>query len=67
MIICTGGDRTNSVTRGFIGPTTLTDRRGYYVRDGGAILVGHRGCRALVQEGPPLVFLATVLPVCIWC
>jgi hypothetical protein len=31
-----------------------------------AILIGHLGHRALVQVGPPLVFLAGVLSVCIW-
>jgi hypothetical protein len=33
----------------------------------GAIFVGHQGCRALIQEGPSLVFLAGVIPICAWC
>jgi hypothetical protein len=30
------------------------------------VLIGHRGSRALIQEGMPLVFLAGVLRVCVW-
>jgi hypothetical protein len=35
------------------------------------MMVGHpcglRGCEAPAQEGPPLVFLVSVLLVCAWC
>jgi hypothetical protein len=31
-----------------------------------AILIGHLGHGALVQVGPPLVFLAGDLSVCVW-
>jgi hypothetical protein len=67
MSVCTGGDENNSLARGFVGPAALVGRHGCCVRDGGAVLIGHRGCRALIQEGPPLVFLAGVLLVCVRC
>jgi hypothetical protein len=65
MSVCTGGEGNNSLARGFVGPAALAGRWGCCVRDGGAILVGHQQCRALIQEGPPLVFLAGVLSVCV--
>jgi hypothetical protein len=66
MRVRTGDDGNNSLAQGFVGPTTLVGRRGCHIRDGGAILVGHQGCGALIQEGPPLVFLARALSVCVW-
>jgi hypothetical protein len=57
----------NSLARGFVGPATLVGHRGCCVCDGRAVYVGHRGCEALIQGDPPLVFLAGVLPVCVWC
>jgi hypothetical protein len=57
MSVCTGGDGNNLLAQSFIGPTTLTGRRGCYVHDGGVILIRHWGCGALVQEDPPLVSL----------
>jgi hypothetical protein len=52
---------------GFIGPTVRTSHQSHCGHDGGAVLIGHRGHGALVQEGPPWVFLVGVLPVCVWC
>jgi hypothetical protein len=63
---CIGGNGDNSLTWGFIGVIVLAGCRNYCVHDGGAILIGHWGCGAVVQEGPPLVFLAGVLPICVW-
>jgi hypothetical protein len=37
--------------------------RGHCVHDGGAILIGNRGCGALVQEGLPLVLPVGILLV----
>jgi hypothetical protein len=62
-----GGDRNNSLNLGFVGSVTLTGHRGCLLRDGGGVLVRHRGCRALIQGGPPLLFLVGVLLVCVWC
>jgi hypothetical protein len=67
MSVCIGGDGNNSHAQGFVGPAALADHRGYCIHDRGAILIGHRGCRALVQEGLPLVFLTNTLLVCRWC
>jgi hypothetical protein len=67
MSVCTDGDGNNSLAWGFAGLVTLAGLRGYCIHDGGAILNGHWGCRTLIQEGPPLVFLADVLLVCLWC
>jgi hypothetical protein len=51
--------------QGCVGPAVLTSRQIYYGHDGGSSSSGTRGHRALIQEGPPLVFLAGVLPVCV--
>jgi hypothetical protein len=59
------GDENSSLTRGFVGPTILTGHQSCCSHDGGAILIGHRGHGALIQEVPPLVFLVGVLPVCV--
>jgi hypothetical protein len=32
-----------------------------------SLVPGEGGHGAIIQEGPPLVFLAGVLPVCVWC
>jgi hypothetical protein len=55
----------SSLTRGFVGPTVFTGHWGCHGHDGRAILIGHRGRGALIQEGTPLVLLAGVLPI--WC
>jgi hypothetical protein len=60
---CTGGDVDSLLTRGFVGPTIFTNHWGYSGHYGRIVLIGHRGHRALIQEDPPLVFLAGVLPV----
>jgi hypothetical protein len=60
-------DSFRDLTQGFVDPATLADHQGCCVRDGEAVLVGHRGCGALVQEGPSLVFLVGVFSVCVWC
>jgi hypothetical protein len=67
MSVCTGGDGNKSLAQGFACLTGLTGCWGYCIRDGGAILIGHRGCGALIQEGSPLVFVASVLLGCAWC
>jgi hypothetical protein len=67
MSVYTGGDRNNSLNWGFVGSAALTVRWGCCLRGGGAVHVVRRGCRALVHMGPPMVFLAGVLPVCLWC
>jgi hypothetical protein len=61
-----GGGGDSSLTRGFIGLAMLADRQSYLNHDGGAVLVGHRGCGAFILEGPSLVFSAGVLLVCAW-
>jgi hypothetical protein len=66
MSFCTGGDGNNLLTQGFVGPAIPAGRRSCCIYDGWAILVGHQGRGALIQEGPPLAFLASVLPVCVW-
>jgi hypothetical protein len=66
MSICTRGDRNTSLAWGFVGFVVLIGRRGYCIRAGGPVLPGHRGCGAVIQEGPPLVLPASVLPVCVW-
>jgi hypothetical protein len=66
MNICTRGDRNNSLAQGFIGSVVLVGSRSYCVCAHGAVLVGHRGRRALVKEGPPLVLPIGVLSVCVW-
>jgi hypothetical protein len=53
--------------RGFIGPTVRTGHQSRRGHDGGAVLIEHQGRGALIQEGPPWVFLVGVLPVCVWC
>jgi hypothetical protein len=60
MSVCTGGDRNNSLNRGFVGFAALSGHRGYCLHDGGGVLIGHQGCGALIQEDPPLVFLVDV-------
>jgi hypothetical protein len=67
MSVCTSGDGNNSPAQGFICPATLAGYRGFCIHDGGAILVRHQGCRAIIQGGPPVVFLAGVLSVCVGC
>jgi hypothetical protein len=67
MSVCPDGDRNNSLIQGFVGSVDLAGHWGCCICDGGAILVGRRLCRALVQEGPPLVFPVGVLLVCTWC
>jgi hypothetical protein len=57
----------NSLIRGFVGSIDPVGRRSCCIRDGGAVLVTHQGCGALVQEGPPLVFPVGVLLVRTWC
>jgi hypothetical protein len=61
--VCIGSDEDNSLTRGLVGSTALTDRWCCCVRYGGAVLIGLQGCRALFHEGPSLVFLACVVLV----
>jgi hypothetical protein len=53
----------SSLTQGFIGPAVFVGHWGCRGHDGRAILIGHQGHRALIQEGLPLVFLAGVLLV----
>jgi hypothetical protein len=48
MSVGPNGDRNNSLIRGFIGSVNLANRRGYCIRDGGAVFVGHPWCGALV-------------------
>jgi hypothetical protein len=67
MSVCTGADENNTFAWGFVGSIALAGCWGYCISDGGTILVGHWRCRALVQGGLPLVFLAGVLLVCVWC
>jgi hypothetical protein len=67
MCVCPSGDGNNSLAQGFVGPAALAGRLGYHFCHGRVILIGHQGCGALVQEGPPLVFLVSVLSVCAWC
>jgi hypothetical protein len=50
-------------TQGSTGPIVLADHRGCHGHDGEAVLVESRGSKALIQEGPPLVFPAGVLSV----
>jgi hypothetical protein len=61
--VCIGDDKNNFLTQGLVGSVTLGGHLGHCVRDGRAVFVGDRGCGALVQEGPPLVFFACILPV----
>jgi hypothetical protein len=42
--------RKNSLTRSLVGFVTFANRWGHCVRDGGAVLIRHRGCGALIQE-----------------
>jgi hypothetical protein len=67
MSVYTRCDRNNSLTQGFVGPTSLVGHRGCCVCDDGTILIGHRGCGALIQGGTSLVSLASVHLVCVWC
>jgi hypothetical protein len=67
MSVCTSDDRNNSPNRGFVGSIAITVCRGYCLHVDRVVLIGRQGCRALIHEGPPLVFLACVLPVCVWC
>jgi hypothetical protein len=59
-------DGDSSLTWGFVDPAILTGHRSSHNHDGGAILIVLRGCGALIEKGPPLIFLASVLPVCAW-
>jgi hypothetical protein len=60
---CPSSDVDSSLTQGFVGPTIFAGHCGCCSHDGKAIFVGHWGCGALVEEGPPFVFLSSVLPV----
>jgi hypothetical protein len=53
----------SSLTRGSVGPTVFSSSWGCRGHNGRAILIRHRGRRALIQEGPPLVFHASVLSI----
>jgi hypothetical protein len=53
----------SSLTQSFVGPAIFTGRWGCHGQDGRAILVGHPGGRALIQEDPSLAFLVGVPPV----
>jgi hypothetical protein len=64
-----GLDRVGGHARvlwGFAGPAILATCQSCRSHDGEAVLIWHRWCRALIEEGPPLVFLIGVLPVCGW-
>jgi hypothetical protein len=51
---------------GFVGSAVLADHQSCRDHDGEAVHVRLRGCRAPVQQGMPLVFLAGILLVCAW-
>jgi hypothetical protein len=55
------------LTRSLVGSIAYAVRGSRCIHDCGVILIGHRGCRALVQEGPPLVFPASIFLVCLQC
>jgi hypothetical protein len=57
----------NLVTQSLVGSIACTSYRSHCVRDRGVVLLKHRGCRALIQEGLPLVFATDVFPVHMWC
>jgi hypothetical protein len=57
----------NSLTQSLVGSIAFADCRSYCTYEGGVILNVHQGCRILIQEGPPFVFLVGVLPVCMRC
>jgi hypothetical protein len=66
MSVYTRGDKNNSLNQGFVGSAALAGHRGCCLHDGGHVLIRHWGCRVLIQECLPLVFLAGVLPVRVW-
>jgi hypothetical protein len=51
---------------GFVGLAVLTSHQSCHDHVGRAVLFGYLKRKDLVQEGPPLVFLAGVLSVCVW-
>jgi hypothetical protein len=53
----------SSFTQGFMGPTVFARHLGCHDHDGRVVLIGQRGHGALIQEGPPLIFLLGVLPI----
>jgi hypothetical protein len=57
MSVCIHSDKNNSLTQDLLGSATLADRWGSCVRDGGAILIEHRGCRAIIRSARPWSFL----------
>jgi hypothetical protein len=63
---CACVDESNSPIWGFAGPTIITSHQGCHGHDGGAVLIRLWRGGAPVQEGPPLVLLVGVHPICAW-